>query len=110
MFWGSTIKIIKIMENQITEIFKTLNAAEQQSVIKKLNQLAVTSENVAYFSQWHQKKYSKNAIFAIHVSKKTHDPIVAAKVFTAFGEFTGEGVNKKLAKLEAVKSAKKALE
>lgn len=96
---------MSITQLKIKEMFDTLSKEEQAELLKILSSTAVTSTSIAEFSEAHQKRYGSNVEFTISKKGPDHAPIVTATAITAFGNFTGEGGNQKIAKANAVEAA-----
>jgi len=90
------------VKSEIREMFNSLEKFEQIELLKELSGATKSSQYVIEFSNKHLKKFKSNIEFSILQTGPQHCPIVKAIVHTAYGEYTGCGTSKEVAKTNAI--------
>lgn len=95
------------VQEEILNLFSTLDVEEQNDVLAKLNNASKSSVDVDYFRKEVQKKYKKPVRFQVsaYSDPRTSTTVIEVVCHTPYGQFTAKGKNQKVAKAKAVSLA-----
>lgn len=91
------------IKKDIKDSFFSLSDVDQAELLKELSAVSGTAVSIHEFAEKHQQICSQNIKFSpVEQSDLSHNPIIKITLYTAFGSFTGEGSNQKIAKANAI--------
>ncbi len=94
------------IKEEIKASFFSLSDEDQAELIKELSAVSGTSISINEFAAKHQQICSQNIKFSsVEQTGLSHSPMIKITLHTAFGDFTGEGSNQKIAKANACTKA-----
>lgn len=97
------------MIEKIKSLFSMLPRAEQLELLRELTSSSELYNPVVEVAQMSQAQYGQNVGFKISNLGDSGNPRILASLTTPWGDFEGEGINQKIAKVKASENAKMAL-
>ena len=97
------------MIEKIKSLFSMLPRAEQLELLRELTSSNELYNPVVEVAQLSQTQYAQNVVFKISNLGDSGKPRILASLTTPWGDFEGEGINQKIAKVKASENAKMAL-
>jgi hypothetical protein len=90
------------IKKEIKDSFFSMSDEDQAELLKELSTVSGTAITIHEFAAKHQQICSQSIKFSpVEQSGLSHNPIIKITVLTAFGDFTAEGSNQKIAKANA---------
>ena len=97
-----------ILAAKIEEVFASLTMEDQHKMLIRLNSQTKSSGAIIEFYDEVQKRFGLSPTCVIMQNGPPHSPTITAVVSVPFGDYSGEGPNKSIAKANACIEAKKA--